>query len=67
MAYSDPLAQPGRASRLAQHSLAWLSRSWPFLAFFVGFFLIWELSVGLFSIPAYILPKPSEIETSIKV
>jgi len=38
-----------------------LGRSWPFLVFFVGFFLAWELSVEVFSVPAYILPKPSEI------
>jgi NitT/TauT family transport system permease protein len=38
-----------------------LGRSWPFLAFFVGFFLFWEYSIDWFGIPAYILPKPSEI------
>jgi NitT/TauT family transport system permease protein len=38
-----------------------LGRSWPFLAFFVGFFLFWQYSIDWFGIPAYILPKPSEI------
>jgi NitT/TauT family transport system permease protein len=38
-----------------------LSRSWLFFAFFAGFFLFWEFSINLFSIPAYILPRPSEI------
>src|SRR5262245_25470506 len=38
-----------------------LSRSWMFIAFFVGFFLFWEYSIDLFSIPRYILPKPTEI------
>jgi NitT/TauT family transport system permease protein len=47
----------GALARLA----AKLFRSWPFLAFFVGFFLFWEYSIDWFGIPAYILPKPSEI------
>jgi NitT/TauT family transport system permease protein len=47
----------GALARLA----AKLGRSWPFLAFFVGFFLFWEYSIDWFGIPAYILPKPSEI------
>lgn len=38
-----------------------LARSWMFIAFFVGFFLFWQLSIDLFSIPRYILPKPTEI------
>ncbi|MFK8252956.1 ABC transporter permease [Ancylobacter terrae] len=44
---------------------AWraITRSWPFLAFFVGFFLVWEYSVVLFKVPAYILPTPSDIVT----
>jgi NitT/TauT family transport system permease protein len=36
---------------------------WPFLAFFVAFFLLWESARSLFSVPAYILPIPSEIVT----
>lgn len=40
---------------------AFLGRSWMFIAFFVGFFLFWEFSIDLFSIPRYILPKPTEI------
>src|SRR5262245_10106952 len=40
-----------------------LARSGPFIAFFVGFFLFWEYSIDWFGIPAYILPKPSEIVT----
>jgi NitT/TauT family transport system permease protein len=51
-----------RALRAALARLAAkLGRSWPFLAFFVGFFLFWEYSIDWFGIPAYILPKPSEI------
>jgi NitT/TauT family transport system permease protein len=34
-----------------------------FIAFFVGFFLVWELSIEIFGVPKYILPKPSEIVT----
>lgn len=40
-----------------------LSRSWAFILFFAGFFLFWEYSIDIFSIPAYILPRPSEIVT----
>ena len=40
---------------------AGLARSWMFLAFFVGFFLVWEVSIDLFGVPKYILPKPSQI------
>jgi NitT/TauT family transport system permease protein len=51
-----------RALRAALARLAAkLGRSWPFLAFFVGFFLFWEYSIDWFGIPAYILPRPSEI------
>ena len=39
------------------------SRSWLFIAFFVGFFLFWQYSIDLFGIPRYILPKPTEIVT----
>jgi NitT/TauT family transport system permease protein len=38
-----------------------ISRSWILVLFFVTFFAAWELSILLFKIPAYILPKPSEI------
>jgi NitT/TauT family transport system permease protein len=41
--------------------VAFVARSWMFIAFFVGFFLFWEFSIDLFSIPRYILPKPTEI------
>lgn len=37
--------------------------SWPFLLFFTAFFLFWEFSIDWFSIPKYILPKPTEIVT----
>jgi NitT/TauT family transport system permease protein len=46
-----------------QRLAAKIARSWPFIAFFVGFFLFWEYSIDWFGIPAYILPKPSEIVT----
>src|SRR5262245_24891985 len=38
-----------------------IGRSWMFVAFFVGFFLFWEFSIDIFSIPFYILPKPTQI------
>lgn len=47
----DWLARSGRS----------LARSWMFLAFFVGFFLVWEYSIEFFHIPRYILPRPTEI------
>ncbi|WP_246737363.1 ABC transporter permease [Nordella sp. HKS 07] len=40
-----------------------LNRSWAFVLFFAGFFLFWEYAIDLFGIPAYILPRPSEIVT----
>lgn len=57
----------GEPPRSRPGSFAWLTaavlRSWMFIAFFVAFFAIWELSIDLFSVPRYILPKPSEIVT----
>jgi NitT/TauT family transport system permease protein len=41
-----------------------LSRSVVFPLFFGGLILSWELAVGVFKIPRYILPRPSEIATS---
>jgi ABC-type nitrate/sulfonate/bicarbonate transport system permease component len=38
-----------------------LSRSLVFPCFFLSLILAWEASIHLFSIPRYILPKPSEI------
>jgi NitT/TauT family transport system permease protein len=38
-----------------------IGRSWILVLFFVGFFAAWELSIIVFDIPAYILPKPSDI------
>jgi NitT/TauT family transport system permease protein len=38
-------------------------RAWLFIAFFAGFFLFWQYSIDIFSIPEYILPRPSEIVT----
>jgi len=61
MASSEKPATTGRVPALLQRLLVSLQRSWPFLAFFVGFFLCWEWSVDLFAIKAYILPKPTEI------
>jgi NitT/TauT family transport system permease protein len=40
-----------------------MADSWPFVAFFAAFFLVWEWGVRLFGVPAYILPTPSEIAT----
>ena len=39
----------------------WIVNSWMVIAFFIGFFLFWELSIDWFSIPRYILPKPTTI------
>ena len=36
-------------------------RSWILVLFFVGFFATWQLSIIVFGVPAYILPKPSDI------
>src|SRR5262245_38081682 len=53
---------PGGAAEARTNWLAaFFARSWMFIAFFVGFFLFWEFSIDLFSIPRYILPKPTEI------
>lgn len=41
--------------------VAWFARSWMFLAFFAGFFLVWEWSVIFFDIPRYILTPPTLI------
>jgi len=54
---------PARTRHWPRRALAWLSRSWLFIAFFVTFFLAWQFSIDLFGIPRYILPKPSEIVT----
>jgi NitT/TauT family transport system permease protein len=61
MASSEKPAATGRVPALLLRLLVSLQRSWPFLAFFVGFFLCWQWSVDLFAIKAYILPKPTEI------
>lgn len=39
----------------------WAAKSWMFVIFFIGFFLVWEVSIDLFDVPRYILNKPSEI------
>jgi NitT/TauT family transport system permease protein len=54
---------PRQAWLTAPFRAAWrlLRRSWLFLLFFVGFFVAWELSVIVFDIKPYILPKPTEI------
>jgi NitT/TauT family transport system permease protein len=58
---SSDLPGGGERGGATRWLLAFLARSWMFIAFFVGFFLFWEFSVDLFSIPRYILPKPTEI------
>ncbi len=40
---------------------AWFHNSWMFVAFFIGFFLVWEYSVEFFHIPLYILTPPSMV------
>ena len=57
MASSSKSGAEGLFGRIA----GWIEQSWLFLAFFVGLFLVWEWSVELFSVPGYILPKPTEI------
>jgi NitT/TauT family transport system permease protein len=59
MATASSEKPAGRSFSLA----AKLSRSWLFFVFFAGFFLFWEVSIDLFGIPAYILPRPTEIVT----
>ncbi len=63
MASSDPEPMPAKRWALPwiRQALRFLASSWLFIAFFVGFFLFWEYSIDWFDIPAYILPKPSEI------
>lgn len=41
--------------------LSFISQSWLFVAFFVGFFLFWEYSVFFFDVPRYILTPPSDV------
>jgi NitT/TauT family transport system permease protein len=45
-------------------SLHRLGRSFVFPLFFAGLILCWEAAIGVFKIPRYILPPPSEIVTS---
>jgi len=59
----DTDAAPPRSRRSLRFLFAGLARSWMFLAFFVGFFVVWEISIDLFGVPKYILPKPSQIVT----
>jgi NitT/TauT family transport system permease protein len=59
-ASSDAPARRSLQERL-HPLLARLARSWLFIAFFVAFFLFWEYSIDIFSIPRYILPRPTEI------
>ena len=42
----------------------WIAKSWMAILFFACFFLFWELSIGIFNVPAYILNRPSEIVTN---
>ena len=61
---SEAQAPPVLSRRWRQGGIVrWLSRSWLAILFFVCFFGIWELSIGLFEVPAYILNRPSEIVT----
>jgi len=61
---SEAQAPPVLSHRWRQGGIVrWLSRSWLAILFFVCFFGIWELSIGLFEVPAYILNRPSEIVT----
>ena len=50
-----------RHAGVVRRTLRWLVHSWPFVLFFVGFFLFWQFSIDLFGVPRYILPKPTTI------
>ena len=64
MALGSSEAVPVLSRRVRQGGIVrWLSRSWLAILFFVLFFGFWELSIGLFEIPPYILNRPSEIVT----
>jgi NitT/TauT family transport system permease protein len=64
MALGSSEAVPALSRRWRQGGvMRWLSRSWLAILFFVLFFGFWELSIGLFEIPPYILNRPSEIVT----
>jgi NitT/TauT family transport system permease protein len=64
MALGSSEAVPALSRRWRQGGIVrWLSRSWLAILFFVLFFGFWELSIGLFEIPPYILNRPSEIVT----
>lgn len=58
---SSDLPRPGALRGIADAVAGFVRRSWLFLLFFVGFFVAWELSVVVFDIKPYILPRPSEI------
>jgi NitT/TauT family transport system permease protein len=60
-ASSEREPAPAGASALFSRFAGMVAASWMFIAFFVGFFLFWEYSIDWFSIPGYILPRPSEI------
>jgi NitT/TauT family transport system permease protein len=61
---SEAQAVPALSRRWRQGGIVrWLSRSWLAILFFVLFFGFWEVSIGLFEIPPYILNRPSEIVT----
>jgi len=67
MAMASSSAEADRAERgrprtgLGDAALGFVRRSWLFVAFFIALFLAWEYGIDLFGVPAYILPKPSEI------
>ena len=66
MAMASSSAEPDRvrasgAVTLRDRAVGFVRRSWLFVAFFVGFFLVWQYAIDLFGVPQYILPKPSEI------
>jgi NitT/TauT family transport system permease protein len=56
-----PIAAKRSSAAWMRRIVRMLGASWLFIAFFVGFFLLWEYSIEWFDIPAYILPRPSEI------
>jgi len=63
MASSEKADRTRAGSSRGSAILRGLSRSWAFLVFFAAFFLFWQYAIDLFGIPAYILPRPSEIVT----
>ncbi|MGV3652223.1 MAG: ABC transporter permease [Devosia sp.] len=60
---SDAMAAPAASSGRASAALAKLRELGPSIGLFLLVGVIWEVSVKLFAVPAYLLPAPSVIGT----